>query len=939
MVTVKSGWKTYTTNNPTAWWVSAAKKAAAPTPTASSWGSSSSSSSTTKSWSSGGTVQTNPTGTKIATSSTQNGGGVFGTNASNPFVSKNFMWWDPGLPWGNVFTPKKPTITTSNAPAIDTKNQGTITPTPKIEPINQFGTNTQGWTKDQFVSRNNDLASNFATNKQTTDAQIRSELEKNVAFRNASEQDKLNTIADIVQRIPVAQTKIAATSEADAIAKQYNFKDFADFSAKAWADVKNQVQSLINDIAKYKQSGDTEAEAMAKGSLWEIMAQGTVLATAANTDTTQTLARVSNMNPQGQLAVMKYQLLTDAMKKWVTYENLPNEIKGTKEDVDNLLNGRWDKLGVQVDEATAKELTAELNERKSYADKQSADATAQQKLQLQRNEEDYQEAYRRQQQENKIMSENMSKLSRFTGIWFSSSWVEGMDYVFQQGQQALSDLTKLHDRSETDIQTAISQISDAYTHNTNLYNLAYKDSMRNATQAFQTDILNIQNQYGKTSDAAWTKIADVSKTYQTDLANLSKWRTEQQNEMNNQLRQRYKDTETLKLQQQAQNIDMLKTQWAYPDLFPQNNQSTPTQSTPSVDPTTVQKWLETLETKYKDGTTGGQCGAFANNYAENLWLGRIFKDPFTQKASFINSQTPKVWSFVMRDSGEETNGVKNGHVGIVMGVSGDDLLIKDSNGILGADGKGTQKVATRTVSLSKILSKDGWFFDPTIGWAKPGGSSADLNTLAEYLIDTQPRWQGYSDDDVAAYTKAIKKYAAAGDRPTVIQLFRNQVLKDKENSTLVKNAKFITSMVDQTQELMKKYEQEWGDMNIFNGTVQKVIEKMWSSGNDTLAQIGQNMGMLTADYIRQISGTAAADAEVARLTALLPNTTSTFNRNTLLSEWFKKRISTEARTWIEVTLGKNKEMLDEIFPELSTQQASNNAETPASTSTGTPRRK
>jgi len=42
--------------------------------------------------------------------------------------------------------------------------------------------------------------------------------------------------------------------------------------------------------------------------------------------------------------------------------------------------------------------------------------------------------------------------------------------------------------------------------------------------------------------------------------------------------------------------------------------------------------------------------------------------------------------------------------------------------------------------------------------------------------------------------------------------------------------------------------------------------------------------MLTADYIRNISGTAAADKEVERLTRLLPNTSSTFDRNMLLSD-------------------------------------------------------
>ena len=42
--------------------------------------------------------------------------------------------------------------------------------------------------------------------------------------------------------------------------------------------------------------------------------------------------------------------------------------------------------------------------------------------------------------------------------------------------------------------------------------------------------------------------------------------------------------------------------------------------------------------------------------------------------------------------------------------------------------------------------------------------------------------------------------------------------------------------------------------------------------------------MLTADYIRQISGTAAADKEVERLTALMPSLKSTFDRAIILSD-------------------------------------------------------
>lgn len=62
------------------------------------------------------------------------------------------------------------------------------------------------------------------------------------------------------------------------------------------------------------------------------------------------------------------------------------------------------------------------------------------------------------------------------------------------------------------------------------------------------------------------------------------------------------------------------------------------------------------------------------------------------------------------------------------------------------------------------------------------------------------------------------------------------------------------------------------------------------------------MGFTTADYIRNISGTAASDNEVQRLIGLLPSTTSEFDRNTLLSSGFKDRLMSQASSALEVTM-------------------------------------
>lgn len=221
----------------------------------------------------------------------------------------------------------------------------------------------------------------------------------------------------------------------------------------------------------------------------------------------------------------------------------------------------------------------------------------------------------------------------------------------------------------------------------------------------------------------------------------------------------------------------------------------------------------------------------------------------------------------------------------------------------------------QALQMAVIRKESPWLYK-LLNSSSPTWPNSDLNALADYLIDTQPRGAGYSDDDVKAYSDAIRKYASRGDKETVYQLYRNQVLKDKNNATVYDNATDIQSGINNLQSLIKQYENSGGKMNIFNGTIQKVIQKTWSAGNPLLLQISQQLGMLTADYIRQISGTAAADKEVERLTALMPSLNSTFDRAIILSDWFKKRVGKTAQNAIENTMGKNKGMFKEIFGEL-----------------------
>ena len=99
-----------------------------------------------------------------------------------------------------------------------------------------------------------------------------------------------------------------------------------------------------------------------------------------------------------------------------------------------------------------------------------------------------------------------------------------------------------------------------------------------------------------------------------------------------------------------------------------------------------------------------QCWHFVNNYLQDMWIGRLFTDPITDKMKNINSMEAKQWSIVIMDSPSKP---EYWHVGIVTYVNPEtwDMTIMQSN-----------KNWEEKVFFSKKNINDAdiyWFFDPT----------------------------------------------------------------------------------------------------------------------------------------------------------------------------------------------------------------------------------
>ena len=120
---------------------------------------------------------------------------------------------------------------------------------------------------------------------------------------------------------------------------------------------------------------------------------------------------------------------------------------------------------------------------------------------------------------------------------------------------------------------------------------------------------------------------------------------------------------------------------------------------PKADQTAVNKGL--MNKALASTRTSWQCGAFVNDYVENLTWKRIMWDSYESKKKHINSDKPLSGSLAVWNPGGKYS--KNGHTWIVLSVDWATVTIKDANW------KWDGKVMVRKVPISSILNKDWWF--------------------------------------------------------------------------------------------------------------------------------------------------------------------------------------------------------------------------------------
>ena len=108
--------------------------------------------------------------------------------------------------------------------------------------------------------------------------------------------------------------------------------------------------------------------------------------------------------------------------------------------------------------------------------------------------------------------------------------------------------------------------------------------------------------------------------------------------------------------------------------------------------------------------------------------------------------------------------------------------------------------------------------------------------------------------------------------------------------------------VNRVRNALDNYIKKNGDTNILKGSMENIIEKIGQTTDPDLAEIRDNLGFLTADYIKSTSGTAASDTERAYLISLLPSIKNSKELNDSFLNSFEDKLIGGMKSRIETAI-------------------------------------
>lgn len=209
--------------------------------------------------------------------------------------------------------------------------------------------------------------------------------------------------------------------------------------------------------------------------------------------------------------------------------------------------------------------------------------------------------------------------------------------------------------------------------------------------------------------------------------------------------------------------------------------------------TTQEKVNQVLQTLNK-WWRGWQCGYFVNNYLEDLWVGRLYSDPITDKTKNINSMEAKVGNVVVMDSPTKP---EYWHVWIITAIDPKtgDMTILQSNK------NWNEQIYTTVKNVN-----DDWiygFFDPTKSIEQYNAESTGMTAGGWQTFEYE---NGFDPIKVGYYDKFIKWKMVSSDRDKMGPNFEQETRNYQQyvNNQVPESARVLLAAIEEMKKMSRK---------------------------------------------------------------------------------------------------------------------------------------
>lgn len=187
--------------------------------------------------------------------------------------------------------------------------------------------------------------------------------------------------------------------------------------------------------------------------------------------------------------------------EWKNTAEIASEMWIPEDQVQQLIllaNGLDSKAGeyYKLKSEVAKDITEPYDTKMQRLEEEKKIALDRANRNVERLKQDFDTNLERQKQQNDINLHNADFISWQYGYWFSRRGIEWLNYVSTQAQQIIDDLTKNYDRNNQEMADGIADIIRNWQRNNDDLMKASQDALTNAKNAFTSNMLAIQQQYG-----------------------------------------------------------------------------------------------------------------------------------------------------------------------------------------------------------------------------------------------------------------------------------------------------------------------------------------------------------------------------------------------------------------------------------------------------------